>query len=399
LIHDSATAAEVQAAFMSVPSIGYAAGTAPGYDNVRVTGNPGGPYTVTFIGQLAGVNVNPLTPTGASDGVVQNGGAAVAYSGNPDVDQAAMSDQPHAVVVSDGYAVGYRETNGVGPAPRNGTVVGGGLLNLSKVLPGAYRGNMSALQKLAYLPAQTGIQLHATCSGVPALEEPDNVWQAWQRSDNDPFYNYIPWQATKAGLGDDPAKWIAVVKSVTGVDLSAVTNFASACQGLGGTYHPADTASNVTSAAVADATTPLNTQIGALTAQVGSLVPQLATLKTENTALKAAAQAVPARKLALTLASSKLAPSAITTMVTGTAGAPVSVRVQVSQAVAKALRLKSATLASKAARLNAQGAALISLRVSERTVKTLKKTKGTGAVTVAVASGSETSSSPARLTL
>src|SRR4051812_44555699 len=98
-----------------------------------------------------------------------------------------------------------------------------------------------------------------------------------------------------------------------------------------------------------------------------------------------AAQAVPARRLALTLASSKLDPSAITAMVTGTAGQSVSVRVQVSEAVARALRLKSATLASKTAKINAQGAALVSLKVSKATVKTLKKTKGASGVTVAAA--------------
>src|SRR6202000_2862793 len=114
------------------------------------------------------------------------------------------------------YAIGYRETNGVGPHVVGGTVVGGGLLNLTKVLPGSYRADMSALQKLAYLPAQTGVQLHATCSGVAALEDPTNIWAAWSRSDNDPFYNYIPWQRTSAGFGDDPSKWIAVVKNVAG---------------------------------------------------------------------------------------------------------------------------------------------------------------------------------------
>ena len=437
-VSDTATAAEVQDAFMSVPSIGYTTtatppthATAPGYDNVRVSGPDGGPYTVTFIGQLAGVNVDTLTPTGASansNAPGQDGGAPVTYSGNPDADQALMSDQPQAVVASDGYALGYRETNGVGPRLSNGIVVGGGLLSLSKFLPSAYRASMTPVQKLSYLQAQSSIQLHATCSGVAALEDPNNVWKAWERDDNDPFYNYIPWQNTRAGVyangalvvgfEDDPAKWIALVKSITnglpgapagGVDLaklSSVSDFTKACTDLGGKYHPADTASNLTSAVVAEATTPLNAQITTLTgqvnslnSQVGSMVPQLATLTSENTALKAAAKAVPARKLALTLTSKKLDPAAITTMVTGTAGHPVTVRLTVSKAVAKALGLKSQTLASKTATLNSQGAALLSLKASKTTIKTLKKTKGATSVTVAAGSGSETNSSAAKLTV
>src|SRR5262249_48652463 len=55
-VSSTATAAQVQAAFMAASAIGYAGGSAPGYDNVRVSGNPGGPYTVTFVGTLAGVN-------------------------------------------------------------------------------------------------------------------------------------------------------------------------------------------------------------------------------------------------------------------------------------------------------------------------------------------------------
>src|SRR5262249_1819398 len=137
------------------------------------------------------------------------------------------------------------ETNGVGP--------GGGMLNLSKVLPSAYRAAMTVTQKLAYGPAQTGIQVHATCGGVAALTDPTNIAQVWDRaSDHDPFYNYIPWQKESAGLGDNPSQWIGVVKNVTGVDLPPVSDVAAACTGLGGPYPPADTRSATASAAIAD---------------------------------------------------------------------------------------------------------------------------------------------------
>ena len=68
----AATAADVQAALDADPAM---VPGSPGYDNVRVTGNAGGPYTVTFVGTLAGLNVPQLVPTGATAGTTQNGGA------------------------------------------------------------------------------------------------------------------------------------------------------------------------------------------------------------------------------------------------------------------------------------------------------------------------------------
>ena len=43
------------------------------------------------------------------------------------------------------------------------------------------------------------------------LEMPANI-VSWQ---NDPFYDYIPWQRTSANIGDNPASWIPVVKTLT----------------------------------------------------------------------------------------------------------------------------------------------------------------------------------------
>jgi YD repeat-containing protein len=54
LDHDS-TAAEVETALENLSTI----------DNVTVTGNAGGPYTITFIGALSGANVAQLTPDGS----------------------------------------------------------------------------------------------------------------------------------------------------------------------------------------------------------------------------------------------------------------------------------------------------------------------------------------------
>lgn len=388
-IAGTATAAEVQSALQADTAL--VAGT-PGYDNVRVTGTAGGPYTVTFVGTLAGVDVPPLTASGATVGTTQNGGANVTYSGDPAADQAAMADQEQAVVVNDGYTFGFRETNGVGP--------GGGMLNLSKFLPSSYRSGMTVLQKLQYAPAQTGIQVHASCGGVAALSDPANIAQVWDRaSDHDPFYNYIPWQKDSAGLGDNPSQWIGVVKDVTGVDLSTVSDFAGACNALGGTYHPSDTRSTTASAAIADAVAPLNAQITTLNGQVSSLTDRVGSLVPQLTAANAKLAALgSARALKLTLTGRRLAPDHVIAMVTGPAGAQATVTIKVSSAVAKALKLSSPAIATAKHKLDGEGAALVSLSAKKAVIKALARANGAVPATVTVASGSESATATAKLT-
>ncbi|WP_445149693.1 hypothetical protein [Baekduia sp. Peel2402] len=402
-----APAAQVEAALQSDPAIGYL--------GVAVTGPAGGPYAITFTGPQAGVAKTALVPddsalTGvgaeASASVGQAGGANVTPTGDPAADQAAMSDQPQFVITNDGYTVAYRETNGIGPDRGPGIVSGEGrgMLNLSKVLPSAYRTGLSALAKLAYAPAWTGVQPHATCTGVAALRDPNTIWAWQQRADNDPFFDYIPWQKASAGLGDEPEKWIPTVKTATGVDLATrdtVQQFTDACTGLGGTYRPADTASVVTSAVVADAvdaaTAPLNDKIGVFTTQVGDLTTQLASLTGEKSALASANAKLTAdnaalvaaaktsivtppapRPLRVTLAASKVSLSVpAAAMATGPAGRAVTVRLTTSASIVKALGLKSATLAKATAKLDDQGAALLTLKLSKATTKALKKVKGT----------------------
>ena len=116
----------------------------------------------------------------------------------------------------------------------------------------------------AYGPAQSDLQAHAVCTGVAALENGANI-RAWQEN---PFFDYIPWQATSAALGDEPSTWIPLVKQLTGVDLSTLSGagFATACTGLGGTYYKADTPASVTSALETAISTPLQSQITTLQA-------------------------------------------------------------------------------------------------------------------------------------
>jgi hypothetical protein len=172
-------------------------------------------------------------PAGAS--AVPGVYSVVAKTGDPGVTfltdptgAALTSTQTQYTVNADGYAVGFSEDNGV---------TGGGVLDY-KVLPSDYRAPMSAEEKRTYGPAQTDVQAHATCSGVAELGGPTIL--AWQGSD--PYYDYVPWQKASAGLGNDPGDWVPVVKTATGVDLSAlstVQGFTDACTDLGGTYHAA----------------------------------------------------------------------------------------------------------------------------------------------------------------
>ncbi|WP_445152166.1 hypothetical protein [Baekduia sp. Peel2402] len=435
---DTATAAQVQAALQSdlamIPANG---GTpaVPGYDNVRVAGNAGGPYTVTFVGTQATVNVPLLVATNANVVETQAGGGAnVTYADDPT--GATLGEQLQAVVANDGYTYGFRETNGIGPVADGTAYTGGGgalsytgagMINLSKQLPGTYRGTMTLLQKLEYPAAQTGIQVHATCQGVAALENPDTIAAVWDRPDHDPFYNYIPWQKDSAGLGDEPETWLGAVKTATGVDLSTlntVQDFTTACTTLGGTYFPADTKSATATAAIADAvdaaTAPLNTKIDAFTTQVGDMTTQIssltgtkdtlaatnakltADLAVANAALAAAKAQTPAsvtpaaRKLHLTLGSRRLSLSAPTSaLVTGVAGQPATVKLTVSASVAKALKLKSSTLGKATKKIDDQGAALAIVKISSATAKALKKATGTVPVTATATAGSETATAKA----
>ena len=188
--------------------------------------------------------------------IAKTGDAGVTFLTDP-TGASLVSTQTQYVVSADGYAVGYQESN---------AVTTGGVIDYS-VLPSAYRAPMTAEQKRTYAPAQTGVQPHATCSGVASLSDGANIL-AWQRNaGSDPYYDYIPWQKTSAGLGDDPTTWIPVVRTATGVDLSALStaaDFRAACVRLGGTYVAADTATAVANTLIANAVAPLNTQITTL---------------------------------------------------------------------------------------------------------------------------------------
>jgi hypothetical protein len=208
-----------------------------------------------------------------------------------------LTIQPQYAVANDGWAKAFKEDNGIASS--------GGMINY-KAMPGTWRAPMTPVQKLEFPAAQTGLQPHATCTNVAALDAASTVL-AWQGPD--PFYGYIPWQKASAGLGDEPAEWLPVVEEKTGVDLSTlstVAEFEAACESLdpGALYVKADTALNSittaeVAAAVASATEPLQGEISLLTGEKGALQKAIESWKANGAAVDAQKQALVLEKQAL----------------------------------------------------------------------------------------------------
>jgi hypothetical protein len=281
--------------------------------------------------------------------------------------------------------------NPAGGTETNGAPAGRGMVNY-RFLPGTWRGTATPANRLlwlAYAPAKTDLQPHATCLGA-AWDTPANIL-AWQE---DPFYNYIPWQKTAVGIGDEPAEWIAVVKNVTGVDLSTLNTeaeFTQACTTAGGTYYKADPASKITSALETAITTPLQSQITALQGTVTTLTAAKATVDAQL----AAALAPKPRALTLTLSAKKFDQGVA--MVTGNPGTAVTVRARLSSADAKKLKV-SRTISSKKATINADGAALVNLGLTARAAKAVDKHRPSLKVTIDAVGGGVTKTATGTLT-
>jgi hypothetical protein len=282
------------------------------------------------------------------------------------------TDRTQYAVANDGWALGFTEDN-------DPNAPGGGLINYKR-MPSSWRAPMSAQDKLDYADARTALQAHATCT-LPALG--DTAIKAWQG--NDPFFDYVPWQSRSAGLGDDPAKWIPVVKSATGIDLTGMTDAQAqaACTSLAGSttaYHKADTQANIADALLASVTSPLQIQISQLQNQVGVLQ-----------AGKAASDAALLnRPLALTLSATKF--DLPVAMVTGLPGTAVTVKLLLSSSDARRLKV-SRTAASKTRTLGAQGAELFTLTPSKKAAASRRALK----VTIQAAGGGKTLTSKGTL--
>ncbi|MCX6388949.1 MAG: hypothetical protein NTX07_09550 [Solirubrobacterales bacterium] len=324
-----------------------------------------------------------------------------------------------------GYVIAYTEANGLSDH---------GMINY-KALPGSYRNQASFTLDRLLSEGDTGVQTHATCQGssgdAAKLWIPANI-AAWQSqtpstpAGSEPFWNYIPWQNTGAGLGDgaEVATWVAEVKELTGVDLAAASDLSAACAGIGGTYKAADTVASTTASLTsgysADISKPLNDQISSLTADKATLTGQLsglqadlaaansaksAALSAKATAESAASTAVATKNAALadvarlsrtlsastagaTLAGSVAASTGAPVSVSGPGGLAVTINLVISQAKATALHLSSTTIGTATATIGAGGTVSKTVALSSAAKTKVKKLSANLGVTIQV-SGSD----------
>ena len=342
-----------------------------------------------------------------------------------------LSNETRYVVTNHGFTAAVRESN---------TATANGVIDFKK-LPGAYRSGIPVSQWL--VEGDTGAQVHATCRDTdPGAQPVDALWTdaaiiAWEDDPGtpdpeDPFYNYIPFQKAAAGFDDHPSDWIPDVQTLTGVDLSQVSNdpaqatadLTARCAEIGGTFVGPDatqsTATSLASGTVGLATAPLLGQIDQLTTFTKQLEAQKAAaeqaaataqaqagqataLDQENQALKAevARLKLEATPLSLRpmgrLSPARLAANGVSVDVDGPAGKRVTVRLLVSRATAKALGLESRLLGRATETIGADASAVVEIMPSRRARAALRRAKGAIKVTFVAVSGDRQASTARRL--
>ncbi len=239
----------------------------------------------------------------------------------------------------------------------------------------------------------TGAQAHAQCE-LPVLET-ETAIRAWQEADA--FYGYVPFQKGSAGLEDDPATWIPVVKDLTGVDLATVSDPEAACEALPGatasSYVAAD-ATQSTNAAfnsglIEHTAAPLKTEITALTGARDALQSLLDAARAELAKL-ASGSAPAALGLTLPSATAKaatVAASGVSVAVSGPAGTPVKAYLKLGERRARKLGLRSSVLASARATFGADGKTTLTLKPGTNAGRKLRKLDGSIAMSVRVRAG------------
>jgi hypothetical protein len=273
--------------------------------------------------------------------------------------QKDLADEPRYVVTNNGYTFTLRESNGR---------LANGLVSY-EVLPSAYRNLIGKARWLA--EGATGAQPHATCD-APALGT-DAAVLGWQGSE--PAYAYIPFQATSAGLGDDPATWVGKVKELTGVTLTASSDLAAACTGIGGTFAPADTIVTPAKDLAAGLTAPLDAKIAELTAAKAKADKDIAALKLEATTFK------------VTVSSAATLQRGLDVSVTGPPNRPVFIRVLVTDKQRKALKIPYRTMGTGAGATDAKGKAVVTVQPRGDTAPVLLRWNTPVPVTLAAVSG------------
>lgn len=294
------------------------------------------------IAAVAGALALPASASAASTVFTTTGKAVPAgQTATPSWTQSDLQSETQYLVSNNGFTLSLRESNG--------RTTGGALAYAA--LPSAYRNLIPKSRWLA--EGDTGAQPHATCR-VPSLDAQDVVL-GWQG--DEPSYGYIPFQATSAGLGDDPATWLPKVKAATGLTLTPTTDLAAACTGLGGTFAPADQVIATSDTFAAGLIAPLNDQIRSLTAAKKASDDAKAAA---DAARKAAEADV--KRLTLEAQTFKISVNSAATLqrgldvdVVGPPNRGVLVRVQFTEQQRKKFKLKYKTLGLGAGVTDAKG--------------------------------------------
>jgi hypothetical protein len=383
----------------------------------------------TRLAALAAVAASLAVPVsaGAHPSVYEDIGRVVEEPGPPPV----LGDQTRYVVTNHGFTAVLRESN---------DAIDNGVMDYKK-LPGAYRDTIPISQQLT--EGDTGAQVHATCRDDDAVEEPvDALWTeqaiiSWEDAPDtaeaeDPFYNYVPFQKTAAGYDDHPDDWIPDVQTLTGVDLSQVSNdpaqattdLTALCSGIGGTFVGPDAiqtpATSLASGTVEVATEPLLERIDQLESFTAQLQAQKAaaeqaaagaqaqagragTLEQQNQALLAEVtqlrlEATPLRiQPGRTRSAARLAANGVSVRVTGPAGRRVTVRMLLGRGAAKALGLKSRLLGRRTTTIQADATALVRITVGRRAKAALRRANRSMTVSFRAVAGDRSASASRRL--
>jgi hypothetical protein len=370
---------------------------------------------------VAGLAVLAIPAAAAGHPSVYSGEAIT--DANPAPGQFTPQPQTRHMVTNHGFTTVLRETNGVTVDAHRGVLS-------YALLPGDLRDTLTPTEILA---TSSGAQAHATCD-VAALNAESAVL-GWQ--EDDPFYNYVPFQKAAAGLDDDPTHWIDDVKALTGVDLTQVSDepaqapaqLEMLCEaappaGAGGTFVPADETQNtiaaLASGSVEHATEPLLEEIDQLEtftdqlqaqkalaeqAAAGAQVraSQVGPLQQENQALKAEVERMRLEATPLRIrpvgnrSPAQLATRGMSVRVTGPAGKRVTVRMLVSRAAAKALGLKSRLLGRATATIGADATALIRITLGARAKAAMRRANRAVKVSLVAVSGDRSASASRRL--
>jgi hypothetical protein len=296
---------------------------------------------------------------------------------------ANLDDETRYVITNHGFTYVLTEDNGL-----TGTQ---GMIGYN-LIPSAWRTGKSKAQILA--AGGTGAQPHALCTGVPALEDEAAVL-GWQGAD--PFYNYVPFQSTSAGLEDAPSAWLPTL-TAAGFDVSKLGTPAgdeAECEKVpGATYVRADKTATTTASLAAGSVEPLEEEITALKASTATLSTQITSLSAELAGAKAAIATLTfaARPMTLTVAG-KLKTGAIATL-SGPPLRAVTVTLSVSAADAKKLKLKSTVIGKQTASTAADGTA----KVTVKPVKAVRGLKRSLKVTAQAVSGDRFASAKSTIT-